>query len=72
VFIGFGPVSTFADTIDRYVIAAPPDSNMVTLWARDGYAPGQVYIYSHYGSVRILVGRHGAVTDIVLDHTSPI
>ena len=72
VFIGIGPVSTFADTLGRYAIAAPPDSDMVTLWARDGYAPGQSYIDSHYGFVRIVVGRQGAVTDIILDHVAPI
>ncbi len=64
--------SVFSDTLGRYSIQAPAGADTVTLEARDGYAPGTVYVVISSGSVRITVGPHGATTDIVLDKQTPI
>ena len=64
--------STVSDLAGRFVIVTPVNGNSVTLYARDGYAPGVAYVSIHYGSVRV-GGSPGRIRlDIVLDNETPI
>ena len=66
VWINGTRLSTISDSVGQYTIAAPADSDSVTLMGA-----GRTVFETCTGRVRVAVGHHGAVADIVLYHCTP-
>jgi hypothetical protein len=64
--------SVFGDRDGHYKMLVPLTPTVVTLYASDGHAPGQIYFATHSGSAEVPVGGWPVTVDIVLTSSAPI
>ena len=66
-----GEPGTYTDLRGRYQLTLKAPGDHVTVFARDGNAPGMQYATIRTGSASVAVTHRSETLDVVLEHTVP-